>query len=355
MTTEETIAAAEQEAIELAVKAAPEELLAGAVDREAGADVLADLLAHELVASHPLMQRVAAAGDDMLDWSEDVNSPDEESGAPAADSAAGDLAAARLASVAGRLMEQVRLGLVALRRLRPYLPEDEEGLWVALRFTGDRCSDEEYARRLAAAKAAKAANDPPEPKAPRLSDRAQARRAMAMEVAAQLAAEAGVAGLAFAATAERRGADFLRRLFTYELGAIHDLSMRLAGCAERAFDRAVATEEDPAAALHLSTVAARLGDRFRRGLLTLRQLGGDPDRPRKVAGYVWAGPEPMDALSTPANDGTATPAAAPAASFSAGHGVVRSDSLVHFPEGGAATTWGESSTSRRRRASSGRR
>lgn len=70
MTTEETIAAAEREAIELAVKAAPEELLAGAVNREAGPGVLADLLAHELVASHRLMQRIAAAGDDLLNWSE---------------------------------------------------------------------------------------------------------------------------------------------------------------------------------------------------------------------------------------------------------------------------------------------
>jgi hypothetical protein len=357
MTSEDTIAAAEQEAVELAVKAAPEELLAGAVDREAGPDVLADLLAHELAASHRLMQRIAAAGDDLLNWSEDVNGPDEESGAPAGDSATADLAAARLAGVAGRLMEQVRLGLVALRRLRPDLPDDEEGLWFALRFGDDRCSDEEYARRLAEAKAAKTDNDPPLPKTPRLSARAQARRAMAMEAAAQLAAEAGVAGLAVAATAEGSGAGFLLRLFTYELGAIHDLTMRLAGCADRAFDRAVASEEDPAVALQLSAATARLGDRFRRGLLTLRQLGGDPDRPRKVAGYVWAGPEPAPAVtgSTPANDASAAPAAAPAASFSAGHGVNRSDSLVQFPAGGAATTCGESSTSRRRRASSGRR
>lgn len=311
MTSEETIAAAEQEVIELAVKAAPEELLAGAVDREAGADVLADRLAHELAASHRLMQCIAAAGDDLLNWSEEVNGPDEESGQPARDSATADLAAARLAAVAGRLMEQVRLGLVALRRLRPDLPEDEEGLWLALRFSGDeRCSDEEFDRRLAAAKAAKAANDdPPAPKAPRLSAWAQERRAMAMEAAAQLAEEAGVAGLAVAATAAPGGAGFLARLFTCELGAMHDLAMRLAGCAERAFDRAVAAEQDPAVALQLAAASARLGDRFRRGLLTLRQLGGGPDRPRKVAGYVWAGPEPAQAGNTPANDGAAAPAA----------------------------------------------
>ena len=110
--------AAEQEAIELAVT---RRAVGGAVDREAGPDVLADLLAHELVASHHLMQRIAAAGDHMLDWSEDVNSPDAESGVPGGDSAIGDLAAARLAGVAGRLIEQVRLGLVGLRRLRPDL------------------------------------------------------------------------------------------------------------------------------------------------------------------------------------------------------------------------------------------
>ncbi len=270
MTLEETIALASGEAEDLAAKAAPADLLFGAVDQECGPIVLADLLVHELVASHRLMQRLAAATDGVLCWSADVNGADEAAGRPAGDSTAADLAAARLAGVAGRLMEQVRLGLVALRRLRPGLPEDEEGVWLALRWTDERCSEEELQRRVAAAKAARAQwDDPPAPKAPPLSARAQAVRAEAMAAAAELAKEAGVAELAVAATAERSGAEFLAHLFVFELGAIHDLTMRLAGCADRAFDRAVEREDDPAAALQLSTAAARLGDRFRRGLLTL--------------------------------------------------------------------------------------
>jgi len=90
--------------------------------------------------------------------------------------------------------------------------------------------------------------------------------------------------------------------------------MRLAGCADRAFDRAVVSEDDPAVGLQLSAAAARLGDRFRRGLLTLQRLnGGGPGKPRKIAGTVWGGPEPSlhVAGSTPANDSPAAPAAPP--------------------------------------------
>src|SRR5262249_33950891 len=80
------------------------------------------------------------------------------------------------------------------------------------------------------------------------SERSQMLRGLAMDAAVALATEAGVADLALAA-AERSGAGFLSRLFTYELGAVHDLTMRLAGCADRAFDRAVASEQDPAGPL----------------------------------------------------------------------------------------------------------
>ncbi len=329
MTLEETIALASEEAEDLAAKAAPVDLLFGAVDHECGPIVLADLLAHELVASHRLMQRLAAATDGVLNWSQDVNGADEAAGQPAGDSSSADLAAARLAGVAGRLMEQVRLGLVALRRLRPNLPEDEEGIWLALRWNDERCSPEELERRVAAAKAARAQwDDPPAPKAPPLSARAEAVRAEAMAAAAELAKEAGVAEMAVAATAERSGGAFLAHLFVFELGAIHDLTMRLAGCADRAFDRAVDSEDDPAIALQLSTAAARLGDRFRRGLLTLQRLNGGPDKPRKIAGTVWGGPEPSLTVAggKPANDSPDPQAAAPAAAVSAGHGVHRSGS-----------------------------
>ena len=329
MTSEETIALARDKAEDLAVKAAPVDLLFGVVDEECGTVVLADLLAHELVASHRLMQRIAAVTDGMLDWSQEVNGADEAAGRPAGNSAAADLAAARLAGVAGRLMEQVRLGLVTLRRLRPDLPEDEEGIWLALRWNEERCSPEELERRVAAAKAARALwEDSPAPKAPPLSARAQAVRTDAMAVAADLAKEAGVAELAVAVADEGNGLRLLGQLFAFELGAIHDLTMRLAGCADRAFDRAVDAEEEPTVALQLSTVAARLGDRFRRGLLTLQPLKGGPDKPRKIAGTVWGGPEPSLAAAgrTPANDRPDAPTAAPAAAVPAGHGVRRSDS-----------------------------
>jgi len=356
MTTKERIRAAELEAIDLAIKAAPEELLAGAADDEVGQDMLAAMLAHELAASHRLMQRIAAATDDMLNYSEDVNGPDEAAGLPAGDGSAAELAAARLAGVAGRLMEQVRLGLVALRRLRADLPSDAEGIWLALRWTDERCSPEELDRRVAAAKTARAANEPPVAKAPP-SERSQMLRGLAMDAAAALAAEAGVSDLALAAAAERSGAGFLSRLFTYELGAIHDLTMRLAGCADRAFDQAVTKEQDPAVALRLSVASARLGDCFRRGLLTLQRLAGGPDKPKKIAGMVWGGPDDDTGVGggTPANDSADGPAAAPAASISAGHGVHRPDSPGQVPVGGAATTSVESSTSRSRRPSSGRR
>jgi hypothetical protein len=142
-----------------------------------------------------------------------------------------------------------------------------------------------------------------------------------MAAAAELAEEAGVAELAVAATAERSGAEFLAHLFVFELGAVHNLTMRLAGCADRAFERAVDSEDDPAAALQLSTAAARLGDRFRRGLLTLQRLtGSGPGKPRKIAGTVWGGPEPSMRSGAPANDSQDPPAAAPAAAVPAGQG-----------------------------------
>ena len=289
MTSEGTIAEALADVEDLAVQAAPEQLLRGAIDRECGPLVLAALLAHELLASHRLMQRIAAATHGILNHSAPVGAGDEP---PADPHPAADLAAARLAAVAGRLMEQVRLGLIALRRVRPDLPEDEEGIWLALRWAEERCSPEELARRVADAKAARARLNPPTSKVPPLSPRAENVRAKAMAVAAELAAEAGVADLAQAADAEQRAAGFFGRLFTLELGAIHDLTMRLAGCADRAFARAVDRAADPALAFQLSTVAARLGDRFRRGLLTLQQLAGGPGKPPKVTGLVWGGPEP---------------------------------------------------------------
>jgi hypothetical protein len=266
--------------------------MAGAADREAGPAVLADLLAHELAASHRLMLRLAAAADAVLDWGADEPS--------AAERAAAELAAGRLAAAASRLMEQLRQGLFALRRFRP--DADEEGVWLALRWLDERCPPEELARRIAAAKAAKTANDPA-PESPALSQRAALARSLAAEEAAELAAAARAATQAGAAADEQAGLGFLSRLFAHELGTSHGLMMRLAGAVHGSLDQATAAAAEPVAALRLSGIVALLGDRFRRGLLTLTGLAGG-GKPRAVAGMVWAGPD---------------------SPFSAGHGVHRPD------------------------------
>jgi hypothetical protein len=294
MTPEQRLAAADKEAADDALEAGPEAIMAGAADAEAGPAVLADLLAHELAAGHRLMLRLAAAADAMLDWGADEPAEEERSAA--------EQAAGRLAAAASRLMEQLRQGLVALRRFRP--DAAEEGIWLALRWLEERCSPEELERRVAAARAAKAANDP-SPESAALSQRARLARSLAAEEAAELAAAARVATQGGAAADEAAGLGFLARLFAHELGASHALMMRLTGSAHAGLDHAAATAAEPVGALRLSAIVARLGGRFRRGLLTLTGLAGGPDgKPRKIAGTVWGGPEP---------------------SLSAGHGVHRSD------------------------------
>jgi hypothetical protein len=283
--TSDQLRAANQEAADDALDAGPEAIMAGAADREAGPAVLADLLAHELAASHRLMLRLAAAADAMLDWGADEPS--------AAERAAAELAAGRLAAAASRLMEQLRQGLVALRRFRP--DAEEDGVWLALRWLDERCPPEELERRVAAAKAAKAANDP-QPQSPALSQ-------LAAEEASELAAAARAATQAGAAADAESGLGFLPRLFAHELGTSHGLMMRLAGAVHGALDQASALATEPVSALRLSPIVARLGDRFRRGLLTLTGLASGA-QPRRVAGLVWAGPD---------------------SAFSAGHGVHRSD------------------------------
>jgi hypothetical protein len=296
MTSADLIAAADREAANDALEAGPEAIMAGAADSEAGPAVLADLLAHELAAGHRLMVRLSAAADAMLDWGTDEPSEEERSSA--------EQAAGRLAAAASRLMEQLRQGLVALRRFRP--EAEQEGIWLALRWLEERCPPEELERRVAAAKAAKAANDSAST-SPALSERARLARQLAADEAAALAAAARVRTQGNAAADERAGLGFLARLFAYELGTSHGLMMRLAGCAHGGLDRAAAAAAEPVGTLRLAGIVARLGGRFRRGLLTLTGLAGASDgRPRKIAGTVWGGPEPT---------------------LSAGHGVHRSDLL----------------------------
>jgi hypothetical protein len=291
--TREQLIAADTEAAEDALAAGPEAIMAGAADAEAGPSVLADLLAHELAAGHRLMLRLAAAANAVLDWSIDAE--------PTADVADAELAAGRLAAAASRLMEQLRQGLLALRRVRPDAGEEE---WIALTWLDGRCSPEELQRRIAATKAARTANDP-SPRTPALSERARHARDLANREAAELAAEARAGALADAAADEQVGAGFVARLLAHELGTGHGLMMRLAGCAHGALDRATAAVAEPAAALRLAGMVARLGARFRRGLLT---LAGPNGRANRRIGLVWGGPE------SGANDPS-----------SAGHGVHRPD------------------------------
>jgi hypothetical protein len=204
-------------------------------------------------------------------------------------------------------MEQLRQGLLALRRVRPSAGDEEE--WIALTWLDGRCSPEELQRRIAATKAARAANQP-SPRTPALSERARHARDLANREAAELAAEARAGALADAAADEQVGAGFVARLLAHELGTGHGLMMRLAGCAHGALDRATAAVAEPAAALRLAGIVARLGARFRRGLLTLAGPNGTSGR---RIGLVWGGPD-----SGPANGPS-----------SAGHG-------VHGPDFGNA-------------------
>jgi hypothetical protein len=316
MPAKESIALADHEANELALEAGIEEILAAAGNGEIGSDVLADLLAHELAALHKLMLRLSAASHNVLGLTEIINADEQAAGKPPSDSGPADVAAARLVGVASRLMETMRQGLAVLARLRPEAAG--EGVWLALHWMDGRCSDEELQRRIAATKAARAANDPPRPK-PSLSPAAHDLRALAGKTALDLADEVRVREIADLIADERYGVAFLARLYAHELGASHGLMMRLAGAADRGLDRAVAARVEPAVSVQLSGVVARLGDRFRRGVVTLQRLSGGPGGPGKVAGMVWAGPDGGYKRGDAANN-DATLAAA-----SAGHG-------VHHPE-----------------------
>jgi hypothetical protein len=264
---------ADKEICELAAAASSVPLLAGAADPEVGLEVLADLLAHEIAASHRLMLRLATAAQDVMDWTKKTE----------ADPRQGQAHAARLSAAAGRLLEEVRQGLVLLRRLRPGAAG--EGRWLALAWGEARCSAEELARRLAAAKAAKAANEPAKPQI-RPSARAEEARAQALDTARMLARAAKVEEIAAVAADADQGPAFLARLFAHELGTVHTLAMRLKGQAEAALARATAAAQEPADCLSLVSIAARLGERYRRGVATLARLNRGAF---EIAGHVWAG------------------------------------------------------------------
>ena len=152
--TSEQLLAADRQAADDALEAGPEAIMAGAADREAGPAVLADLLAHELAAGHRLMLRLAAAADAVLDWGADEPA--------AAERSAAELAAGRLAAAASRLMEQLRQGLVALRRFRP---DAEEAA------SGSPCAG---SRSAAPRRSWSAASPPPRPRRPPMIRRRRA-------------------------------------------------------------------------------------------------------------------------------------------------------------------------------------
>jgi hypothetical protein len=312
MIPQDQIDRAHHEAAELALENGIEALMAGAIDPEIGADVLADLLAHELTAIHRLMMRLTGRTHGVLDWCVKQENAAREAAHPAPDTDPVDRAAARLAGVASRLMETMRQGLVALARLRPEAVG--EGKWIALSTLDGRCSEEELLRRIAAIKAARAAN-PPTPGQAAPSRKAQELRILVDRDALELAAEAGVQTLAPLAADRGLGVAFLAGLLGHELGAEHGLMMRLAGSTNLAFDRATAAHREPAVALALSGTVARLADRFRRGMLTLQRLsagpGGGPDK----VNLVWGGIHTDIPDPAPAND------APDSAAATAGHGV----------------------------------
>ncbi|MGH6931784.1 MAG: hypothetical protein ACREEE_05055, partial [Dongiaceae bacterium] len=279
---------ADEIADHLAVCAVMPAIAAGAADPEAGPAVCTDLLAHELASSHNVLMRFAIAANTVMDWpatKAQIGDP-----APSAPNAtAVDLAGARCAASAGRVLDCVRLALVAWRARRPAAVEDER--WEGLAWTGFECNDAEVKRKLDAAKAAKAARDAAEGRGePQMSAGGRRLRRAAVAQSALLAEEAEAAVLADR-VAGPGGALFMRRLFGHELAAIHGLKMRLDGGAVRALDRAVELAVDPVAACRLAEAAARAGDRYRRGLAAMERYDKGPNGEPRHPNIFWLGPD----------------------------------------------------------------
>jgi hypothetical protein len=260
---------------DLARSAGIEGLATGvAVDHPEGERLRAVLLGDEMAASHRLMMRIAARSNLAV-----------QRGLAAGDGDAlpFDLAAARLAGMAGRLGDHYRRGLLTLRKL--VVPAEPEGVWHGLSWEGvPEISEEEVQRRIARVKAARAANDNSD--GPPLSDAEEAALDAADEAADRLVAGARVEELTRGHTAER--------LFADQLAASHHLMMWLSARADSALDRLADPDAAPQTepmVLHLATAATRLMERYRLGLLALDRLGRNPGGgPPKMAGIFWAGP-----------------------------------------------------------------
>jgi hypothetical protein len=280
-------------AADLACFAGAEELAAGAAlaGRE-GSRLRARLLADEMAAGHCVMMRLAARTNYAMN---------NAAGLGGSQALPLDLAAARFAGMAGRLMDQYRRGLLSLSRLDAATGGEDEEEWMGVSFEGEaRAAPEELERRLARAKAARAAG--------LAADRGTSPPSPA-EQAAAAAAEAAARRLVIEARADRLGvaaAPDRARLFLDQLSAGHRMAMRLAGRTDWQMDRlgapAVDAEPTQRAILRLSSAMARLMERVRLGFLALDRApsASDPGGgPRKVAGYYWIGETDMLA---PAND-----------------------------------------------------
>jgi hypothetical protein len=274
---------ADQIAQRLVAAVAPRELAAGARDKEAGPPLFTDLLGHELASSHHVLMRFAAAANAMM-------GKDLGSGRGRARRViAAQLAGARAAASAGRVLDFTRLALVAWGRRRPVADEGER--WVFLRMKGTVLTPERIARRRAAAQARLAAQRAAEgTDKPALGPATRDLLAQATRPATALTEAAGAAVLA-ARVVSAGGAGFMRRLFTDELVAIHALKSHLDGRSVGALDHALARRQVPLAACRLAEGAARMGDRFRRGLASLDLFDATPTGTGGEVHYFYLDPD----------------------------------------------------------------
>ncbi|MGH6933335.1 MAG: hypothetical protein ACREEE_12985, partial [Dongiaceae bacterium] len=278
-----TVASADRIADRLAAAAVPTAITVATMDKEAGPLLFTDLLAHELASSHHVLMRFAAAANTIMDWPNRRPRPGAEA-PPAIKPTAAHLAGARAAASAGRVLDQVRLGLIAWGQRRPASAADEH--WIGFYSVSDQLTEADFNRCLQEARAAHgSAPDAGGDEEPALSDRARGKLERGGRRAAELVEAAG-AGILAARVAAANGARFMRGLFTDELAAAHALKLRLDGGSLSALDRAIEAQIEPVAACRLAESAARMGDRFRRGLTALAEFDKGPSgKPRKYHVY----------------------------------------------------------------------
>jgi hypothetical protein len=267
---------AKQAALALMERAGVLELAPGAaVQGELGWHLRTRLLGDQLAASHGVMMKLARRANYAINNANCMGGGEW----------AFDAEAARIADMAGRMIDRYRRGLEALDRLGR--PEGEPEIWQGLYWPNDPLAEpEELQRRIAAARAVMNRN---RPKEPTLSQAAQEFLARARTEARRLTVVAGVEALTADGVSVSRP-----RLFVDQLAVAHHMMMRLAGRADWQLTSVDADKVDAArqerALNRLTGAMGRMMDRYRRGLLTLKRQECDPDGgPAKVTGTYWAG------------------------------------------------------------------